>query len=272
MNHKRHTWAFIVLFVAAACAFEHTVITLTVALVAWLLYAVIVRRDRRVIVCLLSSALFLTLFEVVGRRIIAHKIGRTYQLNVDHRMRPNPQAGINRDGIRCDFEAEDFTDETYNIIFLGDSFTYGESLPPPARPFPDLVAEILDRRRPELRVRAVNFAWVSSSPLLSLRLLRDIGAKYKPDLVVLAVDMTDFHDDLRYRAQQRVRGVSATYFLLKNLKLDDDVAELWEAFRFRDLVPEGDVPRQRFFITNQPLYESRPYLHEIETNIQAISD
>ena len=40
--------------------------------------------------------------------------------------------------------------------------------------------------------------WVSSSPLLNLRLLRDVGHKYRPDLVVYSLDMTDFRDDLHY--------------------------------------------------------------------------
>src|SRR5262249_440735 len=117
--------------------------------------------------------------------------------NPDHRLRANTSE-TNADGLRTRKEAHDFTDDAMNTAFLGDSFVFG------AREFPQLalpaqLERLLQARHPECKVNVANFGWVSSSPYLSLRLLKDIGRKYAPDLVLLGVDMTDFHDDLKYR-------------------------------------------------------------------------
>jgi hypothetical protein len=130
-------------------------------------------------------------------RIIIRQIAQIHHLTVDHRMVPNAERRINSDGVRFASEAEDLTDDDFVVLFLGDSFTYGTLLEyEESYPYR---FEALARERPGLgNVRAVNCGWLSSSPLLNLRLLRDVGHKYRPDLVVYSLDMTDFHDDLHY--------------------------------------------------------------------------
>jgi hypothetical protein len=106
----------------------------------------------------------------------------------------DPGIPTNEDGIRSRRRSGDFISDGYNIVFLGDSFIYGHSLEL-EETIPHVVEARLRKRFPEREVRVANFARVSSSPLLSYRQLRDIGARYRPDLVVLGLDMTDFHDD-----------------------------------------------------------------------------
>ena len=103
--------------------------------------------------------------------------------NVDHRMKPHTRE-TNGDGIRDAREADAYREEDWNIVFLGDSFVYGLGVERDEA-IPRQFEQILAQRSPEKRIRAANFGWVSSSPLLSYRLLRDIGRRYKPDVVVM---------------------------------------------------------------------------------------
>jgi len=176
-------------------------------------------------------------------------------------MRPNPARGINRDGIRSTLSSSDFTDSTFNIVFLGDSFTFGDGVKA-HESFPEQIGEILNGRDPKGEVRVANFGWVSSSPVLSYRLLRDIGARYEPDLVVFALDISDFQDDLRYLHRLRTKtgpSFSPTVLLLDRLGIDLFINE----------IPR--VPRDRFFVANQPLELTRKYLQPTEEWIRKIA-
>ncbi len=137
-------------------------------------------------------------------QVIVAGIARFHELNVDHRMRPFVMDDINSDGIRFRGEAEDLEEDQFVILFLGDSFTYGFHLDY-EETYPVQCQRYLARAGCRNLV-AVNMGWTSSSPLLSLRLLKEIGYKYKPDLVIYNLDMTDFSDDLRYEAALRRGG------------------------------------------------------------------
>ena len=136
----------------------------------------------------------------LGPRVVAAAIEQSlfyeYDQSIDHRMRPDGDE-INSDSIRFRGEAGSIDVDDFNIVFLGDSFTYGLFLE-----YEDAVPYVTEQqlasRKCDTQVRVVNFGWPSSSPLLSVRLLRDIGHKYHPDLVVYMLDMTDFHNDLDY--------------------------------------------------------------------------
>jgi lysophospholipase L1-like esterase len=215
----------------------------------------------------------LVIFEVGGRVVISRILAGSIDLDVDHRLRPNPLMGINEDGIRTQRRAADFTDDTYNVVFLGDSFTFGLNVEA-ASTFPEQVGRLWagpgasnkasrgaggdDGRE----VRVANFGWTSSSPILSLRLLRDIGEKYSPDLVVLCLDLSDFQDDIRYERMLREQSgltLSPTLFVLRQLGLD----------RLSGEGSARDAPDDRLFLANQPLDRVRPHLALTE---QAIGD
>lgn len=211
------------------------------------------------------AAISLGTFEWIGGEILRVQVGREFQLTVDHRLVPNSKPDINSDGIRCEDEAEDFDASTFNIIFLGDSFTYGSLLFHMSEAFPALIEERLNDEGSQ--VRTINFGWPSSSPLLSDRLLADLGARYSPDLVVMCLDLTDFRDDPKYARTIRFPRMSPTKFLLR------EMGWAW-------LIPTGETPRwwpwpddraplpNTYFIVNQPLAESGQYLGEIEGNLR----
>ncbi len=229
-------------------------------------------RSRLIGLCLFfaSAAASFAAFEIVGGALLRRTLGEDNVADVDHRLKPNARRGINADGIRNPHGPEHYGDDSWNVVFLGDSYTYGVYVKA-EHAFPALVGRLLDEASLPRPVKVANFGWASSSPLLSLRLLRDIGARYRPDLVVLCLDMTDFHDDLRYSrllAASETR-LSPSRFLLRRSGLDRPLARAQERLGLRG---PAEPPAERFFSARQPLHESRPFLRETEQNIHAISD
>lgn len=210
--------------------------------------------------------------ELFGRFLFSDKIA--FIKNIDHRM-SSDEVGKNSDGILSDKEASDFPEEDLNIIFLGDSYTYGVGVESEAS-FPYLFELMLNQHPDTSNVNIANFGWESSSPYLSLRLLKDIGAKYKPDMIFLCLDMTDFHDDLKYqklierptpvyRALEYCPGiVFSTNKILGGLSKYLGIGKPY--------VWIFGMPKDRFFIVNQPLEESRPYLENTLSNITALNE
>lgn len=218
---------------------------------------------------LVIAALSILLLELIGQRLVFRD--ELYIVdNVDHRLRPTLLKQVNFDGIRSDVGAEHFQENHHNIVFLGDSYVYGWGLP-----LEDTVPALLQKKAREAmqdkQINVANFGWPSSSPLLSYRLLRDIGHKYKPDVVILAVDMTDFHDDIKYARLLERKGIlqlldytPVTLIALQKLLLSLGLESLHEdIFGF---------PARRFFVTDQPLAASRPYLMHIQRNIDRINE
>ncbi|MCG6926377.1 MAG: hypothetical protein LJF30_13835 [Acidobacteria bacterium] len=220
---------------------------------------------------LLATAVVVGLLLLVVPRIfksaITARLARFHDLTVDHRPRPGGE--INADRIRFSGTASDLADEDFVVLFLGDSFTYGETLAyDEAYPYAfERIVSGFDCTAP---IRSVDGGWVSSSPLLALRLLQEIGRDYRPDLVVYSLDMTDFHDDLLYEQRLREGGdleIDAGEALVQGLvravpALASYVPRLREVrslFRARDGDGKGggeSLPEDRFFATAQPLEES----------------
>ncbi len=225
------------------------------------------RRAMAAAAFLLAAALGIALLEGVGRMLIA-RARWDLTRDLDHRMEPYATPDLNGDGIRSAREAADFDPADWNLVFLGDSMTFGLHIEP-EQALPQRVEALAARRLPERRVRVANFAWVSSSPLLSLRLLRDIGARYAPDVVVLAVDMTDIHDDLKYRALLERRGLFRAVDRLPgtvaSLRLVVQVTPGLSGLHERLF----GYPAERFFAVNRPLEETREGFAEIRRSIEA---
>lgn len=210
------------------------------------------------------------LFETISQlTIFRHKL-RVIN-DVDHRMEPHSDDDLNGDGIRSEVEADHFLPQDQNIIFLGDSFVYGWNLDADEA-VPQQLEALARQRHPELDLNVANFGWVSSSPLLSYRLLRDIGSRYNPDVVLLAVDMSDFEDDLNYRKLLERRGVyraldwtPISFLAIK--KLTRKVPLLKPLHE-----PVFGYPAQKFFVTANRWQDMLPYYQQIRSSIDAIAD
>jgi hypothetical protein len=188
--------------------------------------------------------------------------------NPDHRMTKAMHPEVNLDGIREPFNAEDYRDEDFNVIFLGDSFIYGWKLNE-GKTIP-AVFQASAKTEGITNLRSINFGWVSSSPFLSKRLLKDIGRKYKPDLVVLALDMTDIFDDRLYEnVVDRQRAFNYGRHLPA---ITMAVSRLNQRFGQSDVIANTlfGVPGRRFFIVEKPLEETRGSFDNTMKNIDEI--
>jgi hypothetical protein len=130
---------------------------------------------------------------------------RTADLGIDdpmrhHRWRANGRGRIrgviyetNSLGLRDREYPESKPPGAFRILMLGDSFTEGWTLE-----IENVVAKRIEWalamrcRRP---YEVINGGNASYSPLLEYLLLKEIGPRLKPDLVLLNFDMTDVHDD-----------------------------------------------------------------------------
>ena len=188
----------------------------------------------------------------------------------DHRPKKAGLPGWNEDSLRCAWAPGDFLETGTNIVFLGDSFTFGHPLPA-EQSFPNKVEARLRERFPERDVKIANFGWVSSSPLLSYRRLADIGAKYHPDWVVMCVDMTDFRDEIQWQLMLDKRGIYWFYdeipITLSLLK-----AYLPGAFETLHRWSTRGMPKQRYFVVQAPLEETRGQLQPLVQSLARIDD
>jgi lysophospholipase L1-like esterase len=193
-----------------------------------------------------------------------------FVLDVDHRFPGhNPGLGTNADGIRTRREASEFRDTDENIVFLGDSFTFGLGVNA-EEAYPAVTATLLRERLGRADVEPANFGWPSASPLLALRQLEDIGARYQPDVVVFALDMSDFHDDLMYQRMLERRGLYWWYdkIPITLRTLERRAPELFERLYAR---ANAGLPGQRFFATERPLEETRPLLEPVVANLDRLA-
>jgi hypothetical protein len=225
------------------------------------------RRWRELLVTGATCALLAGALAAAGPMLLRRVVLPGYNLDVDHRPRPF-SGDTNEDGIRSRWSPSDFKSDEFNIIVLGDSFTFASAVTR-EQAFPSLVEERLRALLPDKRIRVANFGWISSSPLLQLRQLRQIGARYKPDLVIQCFDMTDFHDDLTYTEAFHDEGVAApgdritifrafggTLSLLLGVNNYGDWLKGQLAYAPPPSPFKVDKPNQRFFFLFQPMEDS----------------
>lgn len=232
------------------------------------------RMQPKKIIYAAAASLFSILIAVIAIEIVGINFlftgKRLYFVNdVDHRVKGGTRPDVNSDGLRLAVEATEFRDEDVNIIFLGDSFIWGGGLTrDEAIPF--LLQEKARELHPEKRINIANFGWVSSSPLLSYRQLKEIGRKYKPDIVLLAIDMTDIHDDMKYL---RLLERDGLYRLLSTVPIT-----FWISRKVFSVVGPLNFfyeslygyPVNKYFISSRPLEETLPYFSTMRSNIDSI--
>ncbi len=208
--------------------------------------------------CLVMLVLFAgiwAVFEIQAQRTVLAKPLAVYR-DPDHRLPPNdPGAETNSDGLRCALEAEAIPEAATTVLFAGDSFIFGIEMNREGA-LPRLFERGLRREYPAQEIHVVNAAWPSASPLLALRLLRDVGVRYRPDLVLYGFDMSDFRDDLMYRNLIEKKGIYRI--------VDVMPASLWLAGRgAKAVIPDGlyqtifRMPKDRFFAVNRSLGEAQ---------------
>jgi lysophospholipase L1-like esterase len=106
-------------------------------------------------------------------------------------------AHVNGAGLRGPDLPVDKPAGEVRVLFLGDSFTFGEGVADD-EPFPVLVAEMLERRDPGVRYRALNAGVSGYNTRDEVAYLEHRWLDYDPDLVVLTFYLNDAYDDARF--------------------------------------------------------------------------
>jgi hypothetical protein len=189
---------------------------------------------------------------------------RLFLADVLHRPKPDG-VEFNEHGVRDARRLSAFRESDFNLVVLGDSFVFGFLLKP-YQAIPQQMQRMLRRSHPDLAINVVNFGYVSSSPYLALAQLRDFGAAYHPDLVLLCLDMTDFHDDIKYELYERKPGAWRLLDFVPSLFLGAKGAA--DALGLHEAI--FGYPSDRFFIVNRPLEQSRRHLASVQRNLDAI--
>lgn len=212
------------------------------------------------------------LYKVLAQEVFDYILWQKLVEDPDHRHKPHEADDINADGIRSAREASEFGADSFNVIFLGDSYTYGYQLS--ADQAPPMQFEMLaSRKLPGHSIRVANFGWSSSSPYLSLRLLKDIGRKYQPDLVILVLDVTDYKDDFFYSGVIEKRG--AYRFIVDHPVLAHPVrkiARLTDAHTGWQQRLLGYPDSSTYFLFHQPYEQSVPFFEQTYANILDINE
>jgi lysophospholipase L1-like esterase len=88
---------------------------------------------------------------------------------------------------------------TYRIFYVGDSFTEGTCAA--EQSVPDIIKMRLnqDNKDKNLRIEVINTGTCSYSPILYYINIRHVICNFRPDMIVVAVDMTDDYDDWKYK-------------------------------------------------------------------------
>lgn len=102
---------------------------------------------------------------------------------------------INNLGLRDD-KLEPEKADTYRILVLGDSFVEGYGVESKDR-FTDLLEKKLNDTYP-FNIEVINAGVSSYSPVLELEFLKMNFEKVNPDLILVALDLTDFKDEIGY--------------------------------------------------------------------------
>ncbi len=220
-----------------------------------------------VLVCVVVP---IALIEFVGRNFVIRGGAQYFFRDVDHRIPPYARGGINGHGLRMDRESGAFTADATNVILLGDSFVYGFRLDD-HQTLPVRLEALARAEWPEREIQVANFGWISASPLLSLRQLREIGEHYRPDTVLLGLDMTDFHDDLKYERLIARTGVfralaitPISVWLARKVIASSETLDPLHRLVF-------GYPGPRFFAMTRPLEESRPWLETSRGYLEEIA-
>lgn len=233
------------------------------------------------LICLISVSLLWISAELICHYQIQHYYQSHDKANpflqqmllyqdVNHFMDKRNHDDLNSDNIRYQHEATEISAKDTNIIFLGDSFVFGFLLSHRAA-IPYQFEEIAQGQFPQQKINGINFGWVSASPYLELNLLKKLGKKYQPDVVILDLDIGDFHDDIRYQFMEEHRSIYrysqwlplTTLLLEMNAnRLSEDTFERWIGF-----------PKSQLFVNERPLAQSLPYLRSYtEKNIDDLHE
>lgn len=232
----------------------------------------LIKHWRRVLVVVISLGLSLLVVWWMGSTILS-KMGLPIEY-FDLCDNPIIVTGVtNKDGVQPNVSSKNYDEAGFNIIFLGDSYTYGAGLEDKRQSFPFVVEKQLQDRFPNKAIRVANFGWRATGPFLQEKKFRTIAADYHPVLVVHAIDMSDFSNDYEHHArmQEMASGMSRRISVFRALIVRFSMLlgvrdfTLWLPQRIGKKEKEEKRvsvwPGEKFFFhMQQPLAKSEPLM------------
>ncbi len=206
-------------------------------------------------------------FRLIGDELYGFILWQKLIEDPDHRWKPHEREDINSDGIRSFREANEFDTNDFNIIFSGDSYTFGHLLSA-EQAMPTQFEKIARLAYPAKNINVVNFGWSSSSPYLSLRLLHDKAEKYHPDLVIFVLDITDFKDDYFY--QHVIEKIGNYKFIVEHPYLAHfprQLARKYDSYTHWQETLLGFPDFSIYFVAHQPYEKSVPFFDRTYNNL-----
>ncbi|MEO2023004.1 MAG: GDSL-type esterase/lipase family protein [Pirellulaceae bacterium] len=207
----------------------------------------------------------------------------------------------NEDGLRSQYDREQFRQSDIRIACLGDSFTFGYGVQGEDS-YPARLQHQLRGRLGQESVAVLNAGVTSYSPLLEDRLLRRVVRHYEPQVVLLMIDCTDIGDDYQYAGELMRPGARDGDFAPRETASQGtDLGAVWRLTeRWRDTealkvpirllgrfgnrqpppvydyysfeAPVGNVSeRNRFFIFRHPLADTRSYFDRSWSYIERVA-
>ncbi|OGD86860.1 hypothetical protein A2164_04430 [Candidatus Curtissbacteria bacterium RBG_13_35_7] len=135
---------------------------------------------------------------------------------------------INSLGLR-DEEISQIKDvDELRILILGDSFVQGHGVASEKT-----FTKVLEKRFNQNGVnkfRLINSGVFGYSPLIEYLYLKKEGLNFKPDLIILAFDLTDFFED-----RQRFKELKISYPNLSDVELEERIAKGEVEFNFEKI-------------------------------------
>jgi hypothetical protein len=206
----------------------------------------LIKHYKQILLLLGSASICIFLLWLTGPLILRAVILSDVHMNLQPAFKL-PEGLVNEDGVQPAIPAEQYSEDDFVILFLGDSFPFGWGLADQQQSFPFLVEAALSKQYPAAKVRLVNFGRIGTSPILQYRQLARIGKSYHPDLVLQSIDMTDFHNDVFYKSkldsneEMRVSIFHAIYVALR-LWLGIPDGKLWLVEQLAEGKPGQEPP------------------------------
>ena len=121
---------------------------------------------------------------------------------------------INEDGFRtAELGATHLAQQGLKLLLLGDSFTFGQGVPYEATW--GAVAE-RELRAQGVRVETINAGMQGMDTRSELLLLRELGSRHRPDVVVLGFLINDLYTNLPLEPAERPRSDSGDWSRVRN--------------------------------------------------------
>lgn len=150
---------------------------------------------------------------IIEPRAVLREFFETSDHVFHHRLIPNARGrqkttefdavyAINAFGLRSPEIAATKPAGVKRLLLLGDSFTEGVGVQA-SETYARHLQAALDGVRGSERWEVINAVVASYSPLLEYLFLKNRGLTLDPDVVILALDLSDFFDDIQYSALAR---------------------------------------------------------------------